>query len=180
MVKSLPTVRETRVWSLDWEDPLENEMATHSSILAWRIPWMEETGSLQSKGLQRVGHNWSTSLHFMRALQCGHNSSALITPGPGNGQFMVQIALKLFKLANSKPVYPAYPVLPSPSHEHYNIGSRPCYPFACCLTLVLSWMALCGTPRLLFLGICETHLHDSDFHIWVSHHTWLRQIVGTL
>ena len=48
--------------SLGWEDPLEKEMAPHSSVLAWRIPWMEEPGGLQSMGLQRVGHNWATSL----------------------------------------------------------------------------------------------------------------------
>ena len=48
---------ETRVWSLSWEDLLEKEMATHSSILAWRIPWTEELGGLQSMGSQRVGHN---------------------------------------------------------------------------------------------------------------------------
>ena len=56
-VKSLPTVWETRVQSLGWEDPLEKEMATHSSILAWKIPWTEEPGGLQSMGLQRVGHD---------------------------------------------------------------------------------------------------------------------------
>ena len=49
-------MRETEVQSLGWEDPQEKEMATHSSILAWRIPWMEEPGGLQSKGLQRVEH----------------------------------------------------------------------------------------------------------------------------
>ena len=57
MVKRLPTMRETRVQSLLWEDPLEKEMAPHSSILAWKIPWMEEPGRLQSMGSQRVGHN---------------------------------------------------------------------------------------------------------------------------
>ena len=57
MVKHLPTKPETRVQSLDWEDLLEKEMATHSSILAWKIPWTEETGRLQSMGLQRVGHD---------------------------------------------------------------------------------------------------------------------------
>ena len=56
-VKHLPTVWETWVQFLGWEDPLEKEMATHSSILAWRIPWMEEPGGLQSKGSQRVGHH---------------------------------------------------------------------------------------------------------------------------
>ena len=53
MVKHLPTMQETQVQSLGWEDPLEKEMATHSSILAWKIPWTEERGRLQSMELQR-------------------------------------------------------------------------------------------------------------------------------
>ena len=57
MVKRLPTMQETQVRSLCWEDPLEEEMATHSSTLAWRIPWTEKPGGLQSVGSQRVGHN---------------------------------------------------------------------------------------------------------------------------
>ena len=57
MVKHLPTMRETRVRSLGQEDPLEKEMATHSSTLAWKIPGMEEPGRLQSMGSQRVGHD---------------------------------------------------------------------------------------------------------------------------
>ena len=57
MVKRLPTMQETQVQSLGWEDPLEKEMATHSSILVWKIPWMEEPGRLQSMGSQRVGHD---------------------------------------------------------------------------------------------------------------------------
>ena len=57
MVKRLPTMRETQVQSLGWEDPLEKEMATHSSTLAWKILWTEERGRLQSMGLQRVGHD---------------------------------------------------------------------------------------------------------------------------
>ena len=57
MVKSLPAVRETWVRSLGQEDPLEKEMATHSSILAWKIPQTKETGRLQSMELQRVEHN---------------------------------------------------------------------------------------------------------------------------
>ena len=56
-LKHLPPMRETRVQSLGQEDPLEKEMVTHSSILAWRIPWMEKPGRLQSTGSQRVGHN---------------------------------------------------------------------------------------------------------------------------
>ena len=57
MVKNLPAMWETRVQSLGWEDPLEKGMATHSSMLAWRIAWTEEPGGLQSIGLQRVGHD---------------------------------------------------------------------------------------------------------------------------
>ena len=68
-LKRLPPTRETRVRSLGREDPLEKEMATHSSILAWRIPWTEKPGRLQSTGLQRVGHDWATSLHFMGDMQ---------------------------------------------------------------------------------------------------------------
>ena len=56
-LKRLPAMQETWVRSLGWEDPLEKEMATHSSILAWRIPWTEEAGALQSTGSQRVGYN---------------------------------------------------------------------------------------------------------------------------
>ena len=57
MVKSLPTMQETQVQSLGWEDPLEKEMATHSSTLAWKIPWTEERDRLWSMGSQIVGHD---------------------------------------------------------------------------------------------------------------------------
>ena len=59
-VKNLPAVQETQIQALGWEDPLEEEMATHSSILAWEIPWTEEAGGLQSKVLQRVRHDKTT------------------------------------------------------------------------------------------------------------------------
>ena len=61
MVKNLPAMQETQVWSLGWEDPLEKGMATDCSILTWKIPWTEEPGGLQCKGWQRVGHNWETN-----------------------------------------------------------------------------------------------------------------------
>ena len=61
-VKRLPTMWETRLWPLGWEDTLEKEMAIHSSTIAWKIRWIEEPGRLQSMGSQRVGHNWATSL----------------------------------------------------------------------------------------------------------------------
>jgi len=57
IVKSLPAMWETWVQSLGWEDPLDKEMATQSSILAWKISWMEELGRIQSMGVQRVGHD---------------------------------------------------------------------------------------------------------------------------
>ena len=60
-VKNLPTMQETWIRFLGWGHPLEKGMATHSSILAWRIPWTEEPGGLQSMGLQRVGHDWVTN-----------------------------------------------------------------------------------------------------------------------
>jgi len=62
MVKRLSTMRETRVWFLGWENRLEKDTAIHSSTIAWKIPWTEEPGRLQSMGLQRVGHDWVTSL----------------------------------------------------------------------------------------------------------------------
>ena len=60
MIKTVPAVPKTRIQYLDQEDPLEKGMATHFSILAWRIPWTEEPGGLQSTGSQKAGHNWVT------------------------------------------------------------------------------------------------------------------------
>ena len=68
MVKHLPAIWETWVWSLGWEDPLEEGMATHSSTLDWKIPLTEEPGRLQSMGSQRVEHDWGTSLSFNHIL----------------------------------------------------------------------------------------------------------------
>ena len=75
MVKNADKVYadKTQVWFLGWEIPLEKRMATHTSILAWKIPWTEEPGGLQPMSLQRVGHNWATNtrltleLHFIAA-----------------------------------------------------------------------------------------------------------------
>ena len=68
MVKRLPTMPETWVQSLGWEDLLEKEMATHSSILAWKIPWTEEPGRLSPWG-RRVGHDWVTSLSVKKPFE---------------------------------------------------------------------------------------------------------------
>ena len=73
-VKCVPTMRETWVESLGGEDLLEKKMATHSSILAWKIPWMEEPGGLQSMGLQRVGQDIETKWQRRLALGTGHHS----------------------------------------------------------------------------------------------------------
>ena len=61
LVKNPPTVQETWIWSLAWEDPLEKGKATHSGILGWKIPWVGESAELQSTGSQRVRHDWVTN-----------------------------------------------------------------------------------------------------------------------
>ena len=68
MVKRLPTMRETQVQSLGWEDPLEKEMATHSNTLAWKIPWTEERGRLQPMGSQE-SDTTEQPLHFTSTLR---------------------------------------------------------------------------------------------------------------
>ena len=65
-------MQETQVWSLGWEDTLEKGMAIHSSILVWIIPWIEKPGGLQSKGSQRVGHDWTTNTSTFRVEQDGY------------------------------------------------------------------------------------------------------------
>jgi len=73
MIKNLPVIQETQVWSLGWEDPLERGMATHTSILAWRIPWTKKPGRLQSMGSQRAWHDWANnpSLSLKPKLEAG-------------------------------------------------------------------------------------------------------------
>ena len=67
MVKNLPALQETQVLSLGWEDPLEKGMATHCSILAWKIPWTEEPSRLWSMGLQRVERDQATNTFFQQS-----------------------------------------------------------------------------------------------------------------
>ena len=69
-VQNLSAMQETQVWSLGGEDPIEKGMATHSSIIAWRIPWTEESDRLQSMGLQRVRHNWETNSFTFCIIMC--------------------------------------------------------------------------------------------------------------
>ena len=99
MVKCLPEVQEIRVWSPGWEDPLEKEMATHSSTLAWKSPWTEEPGRLQSMGLQRVGHDWVTSLSLsLQAFLLDLLHSALELSSTFNFQILALRALPILAL----------------------------------------------------------------------------------
>ena len=83
MVKNLSAIQETQVHSLGQEDPLEKEMAIHSSILAWRIPWTKELGGLQSMGLQRGGQ--SQSLGQEESLEKKRQPTAIFLPGKFHG-----------------------------------------------------------------------------------------------
>ena len=79
MVKNLPAMWETWIWSLGREDPLEKAMATHSIILAWRIPWTEEPGGLHFMGSQRVGQDWaSNTFTFLFSLLIGWRNASMM------------------------------------------------------------------------------------------------------
>ena len=121
MVKNLPAVQVTQVQSLGWEDALEKEMATHCSILAWRIPWTEEPCGLQSMGSQRVGHDWATNTsiccpaqHIM-SLCCFSFTklcSFFMTPWTAACQasLFFTIRQKLLKLMSTESVMPSNPL----------------------------------------------------------------------
>ena len=96
---------KTWVRSLGWEDPLEKEMATHSRILAWWIPWTEEPGGLPSTGSQRVGHNWVTSLHFTVALAVPLHLD--LKPFLPPGLWVAQLSVQSCLTSVSSPVSPA-------------------------------------------------------------------------
>ena len=95
-LKHLPPMRETQVQSLGWEDPLEKEMVTHSSIPAWRIPWMEKPGSLQSTGSQRVRHDWVISLHF---------TVSTVSPSISHEMMGPDAMIFVFWMLNFKPTF---------------------------------------------------------------------------
>ena len=107
MVKRLPTIRETRVQSLGWEDLLDKDVATHSSILAWKIPWMEEPGRLQSMESQRVGHNWATSLSLNPETVLRQDTLLLYNPKECREGKKV---CPFFLLENSRPLSPWGPL----------------------------------------------------------------------
>ena len=99
-VRNLPAMQETWFWSLAWEDPLEKGMANHSSILAWRIPWTEECGWLQSMGAQRIGHNWATNTFFHLGHKGGAHMMGLVSSQEkpsGRKIFLLSFSLSLFQ-----------------------------------------------------------------------------------
>ena len=87
MVKNPPAMRETCIQSMGWGDHLEKKMATYSSILAWKIPWREEPGGLQSMGSQRIGHNLVTKQYHHYCLQNRYQSKRLA--GPKNQKYLI-------------------------------------------------------------------------------------------
>ena len=94
-VKCLSAVWETWVWSLGWEKSLEEEMATHSRTLAWKVPWMGEPGRLQSKGSQRVRQDWATSLSLRASL-----IAQLVKNPPAMQETLVQFLGQTFGFQN--------------------------------------------------------------------------------
>ena len=99
-VKRLPIMQETWVRSLGREDPLKKEMATHSSTLAWKIPWTEKPERLQSMGSQRIGHDWVTSLSFF--LYC--TASLLLLLLLFNHFSPVRLSVTLWTVARQAPL----------------------------------------------------------------------------
>ena len=119
-VKHLPPMRETRVHSLGWEDPLEEEMATHSNTLSGKVPWMEEPGRVQSTGSQRVRHAWATSLSLSVPVQGAQGSLSAQDPSlrlhaVTSFIFLKDLSLHLaFLPTTSSPLSPLWPTALAP------------------------------------------------------------------
>ena len=96
LVKNLPETQETQVRSLSWEDPLEKEMATHSSILAWETSWTEKPGRLQSMGSQRVGHDWATE-HVIHLLEWKEIETSIVRASSWPDNPLLCKAIQLLK-----------------------------------------------------------------------------------
>ena len=156
MVKRLPTMRETQVQSLGWEDPLEKEMAIHSSTLAWKIPWMEECGRLQSMGSQRVGHNWVTSLHPHWNFY-PHYSVYPISPSSPYGDFLPSLPTCIFILRLALECLINIKLLPSLSPP--SLFPCPLYNPWPPGSLYYDLIHMAPLPRGLFLLYCHTPTH---------------------
>ena len=121
-------MQEMWVWSLGQEGPLEKEMATHSSILAWKIPWAEEPGGLQPVGLQRARHNWAHTR--MRALVWLHShqgnvSGAAISPSGYNGFKILRLSTIKWQVSMTGPLEPWVVIIPEESGkscDHWGYG----------------------------------------------------------
>ena len=109
LVKKLSAVQETWVRSLGWEDPLEKEMATHSSILAWKISWTEETGGLHSMGSQRVRHDWVTNTKLIEGFCDWADHMPLVTLSHRNHRWNYSITVAA-QLLESPPARQETPV----------------------------------------------------------------------
>ena len=128
--KNLPAMQETQVRSLGWEDPLKKGMATHSSILAWRIPWTEESGRLQSIGLQRVRQDWAINTYCVSVQFSSVAQSCLTlcdpmnhsTPGlPVHHQLLESTQTDVHWVGNA--IQPSHPLL-SPSPPALNLSQH--------------------------------------------------------
>ena len=121
-VKRLPAVQETWVRSLGQEDPLEKEMAAHSSTLAWKIPWTEKPGRLQSMGSQRVGHDWATSLSLSLEKAMATHSSTLAWRIPGTVEPGGLPSMRLHRVRHDWSDSAA-----AVAACHYTVTSIPCF-----------------------------------------------------
>ena len=114
-VKNLPAMQETQAWSLGQEDTLEEEMATHSSLPGWRIPWREDPARLQSVGSQRVRHDWATKhmIHLKEWFSATGNFAA--PPSPGTRDAATAIGILVVTLGG---VYCRHLVGRGHNHQH--------------------------------------------------------------
>ena len=146
MVKCLPTVQENRVQSVSREDLLEKEMVTHSSILAWKIPWAEEPGRLQSMGLQRVGHDWATSLSLSRVRSSWGGGAAHYKAAP-----VIRASDQMVNRTFIHPGWVSKDALPSPVSHHTGL-SPSLFQLLWSKTLFLFGISSSTPNHKLFLG----------------------------
>ena len=167
---NLPARQGTRVWSLCWEDPLEKGMATHSSILVWRIPWTEEPGGIQSMGSQRIGHDWETNTSHSLQITWGYCLVALGTTWLVSGPFChkEQLASRNFLVFLFSALDTCRKSLLT-VHKASQLSHSCSY--CCIIWSVLRWL---WTNSILSCGICFEVCHrkhfptNGDEHLWKS------------
>ena len=147
MVKNLPAMQETYIWSLGQEDPLEKGMATHSSILAWRIPWTEELGLLQSMELQTVGHDWVANTFTL-----------VICNGKNPKKYIILLLAQFF---------PFQPHWPFDVFETCQVPQAICI---CCPFCVKSFSLPHGYGHYPFKSVLNCHLLQESF--WTLYLKW--------